>query len=142
MKPTARYLGGTLVILGLVAALLMVQGGVDTNPFTPEVVSPFPDGEWALTATESADMYGGKLINDSKMMRDREPELRHAWHDYDETGLPEPWQAALDWANAKSGGAPYFMARVGGKAVEFLLDPDPAKGMEQAKQAMEGLYDE
>lgn len=93
----------------------------DPEPAPAPVESPFPaDGFWLFVGSESEDQSGAEVVVNAEAIR-KEPGLAKMWQDYDRSDLEKPWQDALDWAEKKSNGKPYFVARHGNKAKEGLL---------------------
>lgn len=110
----------------------------DPDPPKP-VESPFPaDGFWLFVGSESEDMSGAEVVINAEVIR-KEQGLAKMWQDYDRTGLEKPWQDALDWAEKKSGGKPYFVARHGNKAKEGTLTGSLDDQLKTLTDAMEAL---
>lgn len=101
--------------------------------------SPFPaDGYWLLVAAQSHELDGTAVIANSEAVR-KAPGLESRWHDYDQSNLPEPWQSALDYAESKANGKPYFVARRGRKTAEGELTGSIDDKHQTIVDALEGL---
>lgn len=109
-------------------------------PVPPKPVdSPFPaDGFFLFVGSESADLTGVELVANAESVRNISG-LVPMWNDYDRNDLPAPWQAALDWAEKKSNGKPYFVARHGNKAAEGPLTGSLDDQLKTLTTALEGL---
>ena len=97
------------------------EPGPRPEPTPDELVeSPFPvDGFYLLLASQADDKPPLQVVRNAQSVRN-EPNLLSAWKDYDQR--PEqPWGKALEWAQQKSGGQPYYVARHGNKASEGPL---------------------
>lgn len=101
--------------------------------------SPFPaEGFWLLVGSQSHELDGTAVIANSEAIR-KEPGLESRWQDYDQSDLEAPWQAALDHAQSKSGGKPYYVARHGNKTAEGELTGSVEDKHKVLVDAVEGL---
>lgn len=96
----------------------------EPEPNPEPIDSPFPaEGFWLLVASQGDDI--AKQITAAEDIRNAQG-LEPRWHDYDQSGLEEPWQRALEWAEKRSGGEPYFVLRNGNRAAAGALSGDLA----------------
>lgn len=149
-----KYITDVLALACLVLALAGAARDNDLLPWpptpnpTPEpepepepeppapIESPFPsDGFWLLVASQGEDT--SKLVVNAKDVRDF-PGLESHWHDYDQRGLAEPWQKAIDYAKSKGGSGVYYVARHGGKASEGQL----SGSLQQMHDTIAGVLEE